>query len=358
MDAPMPVGYEEKKIINFKEYQNYGEYYLKFSYNNVNELNIFCFNIEKLDGKCYETVFNMQDIYNKDKLFRQYTDIVEIYELIIDLMNEKNCRIKNGLDNNLVFSFEISDIKRNNKTIEFILNNSNNNKDYIQILSKEIKNLRKNANNNDNYEVSQSKNDYYQKENNNIKVCYNCKTEHNLKKCICGKFYCNDCISNNINIECHSKCHLFNNNSNEMSDYYQISKFPLPKNFEAKVYFDKVDMARVGITFDPSIIDEKNFNCDSPPYNIYTIGESLRMFYTQEKNWFKYFNSKRRIKQGDSLTIRLKNGRLDYFLNGNSIGNSYIMNINEINNKEMYLLVHRRNYGTDCELKYIYELID
>ena len=117
-------------------------------------------------------------------------------------------------------------------------------------------------------------------------------------------------------------------------------------------------MARVGITFDPSIIDEKNFNCDSPPYNIYTIGESLRMFYTQEKNWFKYFNSKRRIKQGDSLTIRLKNGRLDYFLNGNSIGNSYIININEINNKEMYLLVHRRNFGTDCELKYIYELID
>ena len=60
-----------------------------------------------------------------------------------------------------------------------------------------------------------------------------------------------------------------------MISHYQISKFPLPKNFKAKIHFIKVDSfeaVRVGITFDSNIINEKRYNYDEPPYKIYYKG--------------------------------------------------------------------------------------
>ena len=44
-----------KKIINFHEFYNFGEYYLKLSHNDKEELVIICYNIDKLDGIRYET---------------------------------------------------------------------------------------------------------------------------------------------------------------------------------------------------------------------------------------------------------------------------------------------------------------
>ena len=112
---------------------------------------------------------------------------------------------------------------------------------------------------------------------------------------------------------------------------------------------------RLGITFDSNIINEKDFNCDSPIYNIYYRGNR---FYCYEKGWTDLFHSDTNIKKGDYLTLRVKDRILNYFLNGKSLADSYYINSSDINNKEMYLLIHRRNIINDCQIIYSYELYD
>ena len=131
----------------------------------------------------------------------------------------------------------------------------------------------------------------------------------------------------------------------------------MPKNFEAKIHFNKVDLIRFGITFDPNIIKEKNYDMDDPKYNIYYLGQTMSSFYAYEKGWLiKYFKSDRELKNGDDLILKVKGGKLNYLLNGNSIGDPYILNKDIIDNKNMFLLIHRRNDKSECQLKYIYEL--
>ena len=365
MEAPNPMITPSNGVINFKEFYNFEDYYIKISYNDIEDLFIVCYNIEKLDGIRYEFKMNIKEIYNLNNIFRQYTNIKDIYELILDLIIQKNYSIKTNSKNDLIFSFNITDINRNNKTVEFILNKSSNNnsEEYINILSNEIKNLRKLRE-----EISEIK-DMIAKNNMKInlnrnnekfgKICNFCGNANNLKKCTCGKYYCDKCILNNKNIECQKKCFLFNNNLNTLSSYYQISKIPLPKNFEVKIYFEKVHMIRMGITFDSNIVKEKNIDNNSPLYDIYYIYEGLKNFYTYKRGWIhNVFKPGNELKSGDDLIMRLKNGKLSYLHNGVSIGDSYSLDINKINNKDFYLLVHRRNDYSQCQLKYIYELID
>ena len=254
---------------------------MKLSYTDNEKLIFICYDIKKLDGICYENSIGIQEIYNLNNIFRQYTNIKDIFELIIDLINEKKYNIIKNKENNLIFTFTITDIKRNNKNVDFILVNKNNNntKEYIDILSNEIRTLR-NDNNNNNKEIKELKEEIkiikemLIKSNikSNEKVCLYCGSKNNLKKCICGKYFCEYCISNNKNIQCQKECFLFNNNLNTLTAFYQISKYPLPKNFEAKIHFIKVDMIRAGITFDSNIINEKRYNYDEPPYKIYYKG--------------------------------------------------------------------------------------
>ncbi len=61
---------------------------------------------------------------------------------------------------------------------------------------------------------------------------------------------------------------------------------------------------------------------------------------------------------GDELILKLKNGKLSYLLNGNYINGFFELNKDKINNNNMFLLIHRRDNKTECQLKYIYELID
>ena len=380
MEAPSPFVTKVSKTINFKEiYDFFGDYYLKLSHNDNEELIIVCYNIVKLEGICYETKMHIQQIYNLNNIFRQYTNIKDIYELILDLINDKQISLSLNSDNNLIFSFTITDIKRNNQKVDIVLvNNSNNNtKEYINILSTEIKNLRNN-NITNNKEIKELKDEiksikdlisqnYIVKINltstdnptkkDNEKECLYCGIKKDLKKCICNKYYCDKCISNNKNINCQKNCFIFNNNLNTLTAYYQISKFPLPKNFEAKIHFNKVDLIRFGITFDPNIIKETNYDMDDPKYNIYYLGQTMSSFYAYEKGWLiKYFKSDRELKNGDDLILKVKDGKLNYLLNGNSIGDPYILNKDIIDNKNMFLLIHRRNDKSECQLKYIYEL--
>ena len=163
---------------------------------------------------------------------------------------------------------------------------------------------------------------------------------------------------NNKNIQCQKECFLFDNNSNILTSYYHISKYPLPKNFESKIHFKKVYRIRAGITFDPSVIKEKNYNWDSPNYNIYYIAEETKYFYTNNNGWLKYFKLGKDFKEEDDLIITVKDGKLGYLLNGSSIGDSYPIEKEDVNKKDMYLLIHRRNKDSQCELKYIYETLN
>ena len=429
MEAPKP-GFTtvSGEIIKSNEYFNLGKYYLKLFYTDDDQLNIICYNMEILDGIKYELKKNLQEIYEISNIFRQYTNMKDLYEYINELITDNKYEIRNGKDNNLYFNLTISDIKRNNHLIKFVLYNekNNNTQEYINILSNEIKNMREinennvqeikelkeenrdikeelrdirnivlslqkngNNNNNNNDKVSakkldndkdsdniklkaKNKKDILPKNENNGKTevknvaikdnknifCSICKSILNLKRCLCHEYYCENCILNNKPEKCLKECFLFNNNSKKLNSIYNISKYPLPKNFKAKIHFTDVELVRIGITFDANIIKETK-DSNNPNYKIYYILQDMKAFYDyHKKDWIKYFDGKDKLKNGDDLTIILKDGQLEYLLNGETIGKPYSVNSKDINEETMYLLIHRRNTYSQCELKYIYELID
>jgi hypothetical protein len=382
MEAPQPYIASCDTIVNFQEFYDIGEYYLQLTYYGNEEISIVCYNTDKLDGIRYQKNLDIQQFYNINNIFRQYTNINDIYELIIDLIKDKKCSFSMSSENVLYFSFTITDIKRNNRKVEITLTNHNSNtKEYIKILSNEIRTIRNNYNqeikeikdeikliknmilknnNSTNTPIESNESSNNNHKNKNLeKQCFFCGKKNDLKKCICNKYFCWKCMLDNKNNNCKKECFLFNNNLNTLSSFYQISKFPLPKNFEAKIHFTKINKIRVGITFDPNIINETNYNIDSPKYNIYYKNQNSNWFYTYEKGWIEdYFSNDECLRDGDDMVIKLKKGNLSYYLNGKTIGKSYPLDIAEINNKEIYLLIHRRDIESNCQLKYIYELFD
>ena len=409
MDAPKPslitITGDIKKC---DEFYNIRDYYMKLFYTSNDELNIICYNMELLDGIKYQLKIELQNIYNLSNIFRQYTNMKDLYEYFIDLINEGKYELLKNKDNNLTLNLVISDIKKNDHKISFVLihENNNNTQEYINILSTEIKNM-KSINNNyiteikqlkeENqdikneikeikslllkYEINLEKNKNDNKEiilktanninnkkneptknknaNNELleKICSLCRSNTNLKKCICNKIYCENCIFNNKIGSCKEQCFLLNNNLNKLNSLYNISKYPLPKNFEAKIHFSEVEMVRIGITFDPNIVNEKK-DKNMPQYRIYYILQDLNDFYSyHEKKWKRYFGGRNRLKNGDDLTIILNNGKLKYLINGDDLGKEYTINNRDLDEENMYLLIHRRNQYSQCELKYIYEII-
>ena len=427
MEAPKP-GFTtvSGEILKTNEYYDLGKYYLKLFYTDDDNLDIICYNMEILDGIKYELTKNIQEIYEISSIFRQFTNIKDLYEFIIDLINDNKYVIKNGNDNNLFFNLTISDIKSNNHLIKLVLYHEKNNytQEYINILSNEIKNMReinennaqeikelkeenrdikeelkdirnivselqKNGKNNNNDKTpiksldndndsdniklkAKNKKDILAKNENNGKTedknvdnkenknifCSICKSILNLNRCLCHEYYCDNCILNNKSEKCLKECFLFNNNSNKLNSLYNISKYSLPKNFKAKIHFTDVDLVRIGLTFDSNIIKETK-DSNNPNYKVCYILQDMKSIYDyHKKNWIRYFEGKNKLKNGDDLTVILKDGKLEYLLNGETIGKPYILNSKDINEETMYLLIHRRNSYSQCELKYIYELID
>ena len=134
---------------------------------------------------------------------------------------------------------------------------------------------------------------------------------------------------------------------------YNISKCPLPTNFEVKLHFGQVDWVRVGITFDKEIINNQNdTNC--PLYDIYYILEDFIQFYTLQKGWKNSFINTRPLRDGDNVIMTLKNGELRYSINDIQL-NGFIK-IDLSNKEEMYLLVHARNDRSKCQIIYIAEI--
>lgn len=408
MEAPKPLLKTiTGDIIKYDEY-NIRDYYIKLFYNDIDELNIICYNLVLLDGIKYGLKMNLQDIYDLSNIFRQYTNMKDLYQFIIDLINEEKYELIKE-NKNLALKLVISDIKKNEHKISFILvqENNNNTQEYINILSNEIKSMRiindkvnteikklkeenkdikkelneiknqllklevNNQNNKNDNKILKSANNLnitlrskniVPKINKNLiqyeKICFICKNSTNLKRCICNKYFCENCLLNNKNKSCKEGCFLFNNDLNKLNSLYSISKYPLPKNFEAKIHFSEVDMVRIGITFDPNISNEKN-DYNEPKYKIYYILQDLIDFYSYKNNkWEKYFNGKNKLKNGDDLIIIVKNRELKYLVNGKDLGKGYKINNEDLDKEDMYLLIHRRNQYSQCEIKYIYEILE
>ena len=188
-----------------------------------------------------------------------------------------------------------------------------------------------------------------------ILECCICGSSDNLRRCLCKKGICINCLNDGIKREHHQKnCYVFNNGLNYTTETYNISKMPLPLNFEAKIYFKAVEWVRTGITFDRKIADDKtDVNC--PAYDIYCILEDLVQFYTLNSKWkYSFKKEGRSLQQGDYITMRFKNGELRYLLNGIDLGT--VIKLNMTGKKDMYLLVHCRNQKTRAEIVYITEI--
>ena len=189
-----------------------------------------------------------------------------------------------------------------------------------------------------------------------IQPCYICKSIEDIRRCICKKCYCYRCLEDGEEINCAKNCYLFNNNLNYTTQIYNISKYPLPTNFEVKLHFNSVDWVRTGITFNKDIIkDQTDVNC--PQFDIYCILEDLIQFYTLKSGWKNCFrNENHSLKNGDNVTITLKNGELRYAVNDEDLGG--FIKVDLCDKKEMYLLVHTRNEKSKCQILYISEIFN
>jgi len=198
--------------------------------------------------------------------------------------------------------------------------------------------------------------EHYKEKTFNILNCYFCESSDNLRKCVCKKSICYKCLISGKNIDCINNCYLFHNSSKATNMVYNISKFQLPRNFEAKILFGGVDWIRTGISFSKDIVtDQNDSNC--PQYDIYCILEDLVQFYTKHNGWKNCFSrGGRSLKTGDYMTITMKNGELRFAINDTDLGS--VIKIDMSKKKEAYLLVHSRNPKSKAEIIYISEIFN
>ena len=197
---------------------------------------------------------------------------------------------------------------------------------------------------------------HYKNRTFNIQPCCICNSNEEIRKCLCNKYYCYRCLDEGEDILCSKTCYLFHNNYNYTTQIYNISKYPLPRNFEVKLHFSSADWVRTGITFNKEIInDQSDVNC--PQYDIYCILEDLVQFYTLKNGWKNCFRTDNQLlKSGDNITITMRNGEMRYAVNEEDLGG--FVKVDLYDKKEMYLLVHTRNEKSKCQILYIAELFN
>ena len=81
----------------------------------------------------------------------------------------------------------------------------------------------------------------------NIPNCPICNSDENIRRCLCKKAFCKNCLIQGRNESCLKNCYVFQNSTNNTTNIYNISKYTLPKNFEARILFNSVDWVRTGI---------------------------------------------------------------------------------------------------------------
>lgn len=188
-----------------------------------------------------------------------------------------------------------------------------------------------------------------------VSNCSLCNSNDNIRRCLCHQCFCETCIKECNNTKCAKTCYVFNNDMRKTSSIYNISKHPLPWNFEALIYYSSVDWIRTGITFDKNIINcQTDENC--PLFDIYCILEDLKQFYSQKTGWEGIFTKQiKPLKAGDYMKITLKNGKMKFTVNNILL---VTVKIDMINKKEMYLFVQCRNVKSSAEIVYITEIFN
>ena len=196
----------------------------------------------------------------------------------------------------------------------------------------------------------QSKKTYY------IKNCSFCGSSENIRRCLCKKCMCLPCIEEGGSEGQHKDCYVFSTGLNTTSKVYNISKFPLPRNFEVKILFQSVGWIRTGITFNKNIAEyEDDANC--PSCDIYCILEDLKQFYTNKNKWrYLFKNKENTLQAGDIMVMRFKNGELRYSVNGIDLGN--VVKINLVNKGDFYLFIQCRTEKSKAKIEYITEIFN
>jgi len=124
---------KSNQLVDFKEYLNLNEYYIKIGYTNNNELIIIIYNTELLNNHRYETKKGLEAALNLHKHFKT-NNMSEIYRQLITFINEGKYKIKLNQNDSLTITL--------NKVIEFNLICRKDNNEYCQVLSNQIKILR------------------------------------------------------------------------------------------------------------------------------------------------------------------------------------------------------------------------
>lgn len=186
--------------------------------------------------------------------------------------------------------------------------------------------------------------------------CAFCGSSEGLRRCLCKKIICERCLLSQRNIECNKCCYVFQGGHNYTTTIYNISKYPLPKNCEIKIYFEEVNWIRTGITFDKEIInDQTDTNC--PQYDIYCVLEDLVQLYTINGSWKSCFTQRtRQLKKGDYMTVTFKDGELQFAVNDVDLGAT--VKIDTSKKKDAYLFVHCRNAKSKAQILYIVEIFE
>ena len=371
----------------------------------INELRLFNINQEKEKEK-KEPEENYSDI--KMKVNKNENEIILLKEKIfifedalneisqITLMNNKDLSELVKTSSNKInstkksYGFEIiekDDIitlnRKENKINEKKINENNKINYYkININNKINENYKINENNkinenkiNENYKINENNKINENKINENYKINENKINENNkinqsnqinliLENKINENNKLKPFLSHEIkNIDKDRKNNtlnnkipfLFNNNLNYLTEIYNVSKNPLPSKFKAILNFTSVSSIRIGISLDKDIIKDK-IDKNKPLYNVYYISEDLNQFYNLDNGWrsnvFKWDGEK--LKKGDNLAIIFIDGNLAYSVNGKKLEGS--VKVKEYDKKEIYLLIHRRNTESNCQIISIEEI--
>ena len=153
------------------------------------------------------------------------------------------------------------------------------------------------------------------------KQCFYCSCITDLKKCVCKKYLCMECLQLQKNKDCYKTCYVYStgNNSTDSSETcYYTSKYPLGKLFEFKVLFTKVYWIRTGMAISKDIL-HLAADDNSPQYDILYQLEDLSQIYYQ-KSWRTYnrnnISENRQLSPGDYITVRMQsNGEVEFLLN-------------------------------------------
>ena len=185
--------------------------------------------------------------------------------------------------------------------------------------------------------------------------CSLCYSKNDLRKCLCKKIFCLNCLNDKKNLNCFKSCYLFINKLNYINQVYNISEYQLPKNFEIKLHFTKVDYVRTGITLDKNIKNCK-YDSNDPNYEIYYIHQDLSQFYNLKDKWKNINKFKHQLKSDDYMIITMFDGKMKYNINGTSLDFEEEISLN--NDNEIYLLIHDRYQKSKCNIEYITEILN